>query len=291
MMDSWRERVTLMDLLSEENKTGTEGVLWGKKVPEESRKSSDIRSGLLEKYLQELQLLKNVPLEYLIPDEKLLPNESIRLFFVDENWIACMLDGAGSVDRTTTFDLAWDRQQMKVKNDQDVLRTGFILRSEMIKICRGLKIQAMGAKENGKEILPFVRLEQLGEELLLGIVEGRIEGLRITQPEEGLTFGFVEGKDGDLVLPVVPLSQQKMDGNRMSVCHGKDRGETAGDNIVAVPMRQCSQRGVVDLEQLMGNISDTLKWNEEEKEKAAAVELAAELLDTPWSISLKGVGM
>lgn len=289
MMDSWRRRETLMDLLSEENKAGTEGILREKELLEEREKNSGIRSGLLEKYLQELELLKNIPLEYLIPDEKLLPNESIRFFFVDENWVACVLDGAGSVDRTTTFDLVWDGQWMNDRKDQDVLRTGFILRSEMIRICKGLKIQAIGGKENGEEVLPFVRLEQLGEEILLGIVEGKIEGLRVTQPEEGLTFGFVEDKDGALVLPVVPLFQREIDGNRMSVRRGKDRREAAGDNTVTVPMRQCSLQGVVDLEQLMEKI--TWKWSEEEREKAAAVELAAELLDTPWSISLKGVKM
>jgi len=39
-------------------------------------------------------LLQGVPFNYLVPDEQMLPKESIRFFWVDSVWVDCLLDGA-----------------------------------------------------------------------------------------------------------------------------------------------------------------------------------------------------
>jgi len=39
-------------------------------------------------FLGRLCLLHGVPLSYLLPDEKLLPPESLKFFFIDPQWIA-----------------------------------------------------------------------------------------------------------------------------------------------------------------------------------------------------------
>jgi len=80
-----------------------------KKVEETLQKESDNPSGVLPEltipkdirnFLGQLGILKNIPIYYLIPDEKYLPqtieNEGgvLKLFWMDKEWIECLLDGA-----------------------------------------------------------------------------------------------------------------------------------------------------------------------------------------------------
>ena len=51
------------------------------------------------KHLGSLSLLHDVPINYLVPDEGMLPPESIRFFYLDYNWISALLDGAFSIGR------------------------------------------------------------------------------------------------------------------------------------------------------------------------------------------------
>jgi hypothetical protein len=56
----------------------------------------------LSKWLGRLRLLKGVPFNYLVPDERMLPPESIRFFYLDMNWVDSLLDGAFSIGRNLT---------------------------------------------------------------------------------------------------------------------------------------------------------------------------------------------
>jgi hypothetical protein len=48
-------------------------------------------------WLARLVLLYGVPLTYLVPEESMLPKESLRFFFVDPIWIQSLVQGASSV--------------------------------------------------------------------------------------------------------------------------------------------------------------------------------------------------
>jgi hypothetical protein len=50
-------------------------------------------------WFNDLALLHGLPFSYLVPDERMLPLESIRFFWLDWRWIECLLDGAFSVGR------------------------------------------------------------------------------------------------------------------------------------------------------------------------------------------------
>lgn len=43
--------------------------------------------------------LQGVPFNYLVPDERMLPPESIRFFCLDSNWVDALIDGAFSIGR------------------------------------------------------------------------------------------------------------------------------------------------------------------------------------------------
>lgn len=60
----------------------------------------------LESFLAHLRMLVGVPFRYLVPDERLLPKESIRFFYVDRSWTDRLVDGAMAVGKIGTRELA-----------------------------------------------------------------------------------------------------------------------------------------------------------------------------------------
>ena len=53
----------------------------------------------MESFLSHLRLLVGVPFEYLVPDPRLLPDESIRFFYLDRSWTDRLVDGAITVGK------------------------------------------------------------------------------------------------------------------------------------------------------------------------------------------------
>lgn len=60
----------------------------------------------MELFLSHLRLLVGVPFDYLVPDERLLPDESIRFFYVDRSWTDRLVDGAIAVGKIGTREQA-----------------------------------------------------------------------------------------------------------------------------------------------------------------------------------------
>jgi hypothetical protein len=60
----------------------------------------------MESFLAHLRLLVGVPFEYLIADPRLLPDESIRFFYVDRSWTDRLVDGAIAVGKIGTREQA-----------------------------------------------------------------------------------------------------------------------------------------------------------------------------------------
>lgn len=53
----------------------------------------------LIQWLTQLKNLQGVPFNYLVPDERLLPPESLKFFLLDNTWMDALLDGALSIGR------------------------------------------------------------------------------------------------------------------------------------------------------------------------------------------------
>src|SRR3569833_1313173 len=60
----------------------------------------------MESFLAHLRLLIGVPFNYLVPDSRLLPVESIRFFYLDRSWTDRLVDGAISVGKIGTREQA-----------------------------------------------------------------------------------------------------------------------------------------------------------------------------------------
>lgn len=184
-------------------------------------------------WLGNLKLLHNVPFRYLVPDERLLPPESIKFFHLDLNWVNALVDGANSIGRYAT---GLDTQTLYNKvegslgqgltagstlaarnNRPNIFKapapndpapfevvTGFLLRSKVVKGWKNLQVSAFD-KNNYPDppnregtALPILRFEHLSEEVLIGIFEGEMYRLDIHEPSEGLHFGF-DMAQGDLL--------------------------------------------------------------------------------------------
>ncbi len=164
-------------------------------------------------WLGQASLLYGVPFEYLVPDARMLPNESIRFFYLDENWVRRLIDGAvsiGLVDSEDVLELlehfealalaarragANTRSQLRRKParqsfSEGATLTGFLLRSAVVSGWPGLEVQAFRNVDRTDPI-PIVRMDRLSDSVLLVLFEGVPKRVDLTEPPEGLHFGVI----------------------------------------------------------------------------------------------------
>lgn len=178
----------------------------------------------VREFIMECSLFYHIPFWYLVPDTDMLQEEELRFFQVDTDWILRLMDGMCSIGRNASIDYQHDtvllqnlyeqlvkkngairrkkqgaedvqKEKMKASDTGDLRCSGFLLRSVLVKDFRGLEFQAYDAPEKGSR-LEALRLDLLGESVLIGIFRGEIRRLVIGQPPEGLHFGFDWAEDG-----------------------------------------------------------------------------------------------
>lgn len=165
-------------------------------------------------WFNDLSLLKGVPFNYLVPDERLLPVESIRFFWVDRFWIECLLDGAFSIGRVTAFDHQNDSKHSisPAANPYQAV-TGFLLRSNVVSGWPSLQVDGKGTL-NGKSEpkLKCLQMQQLSANVLICLFEGEIEEVDIYQKPETVHFGFDRG-EGNSLFKILRDSEGKLNTN------------------------------------------------------------------------------
>jgi hypothetical protein len=169
-------------------------------------------------WLARAKLLYGVPFEYLVPDASLLPPESIRFFHLDERWLDALLDGALSVGKTSTFEYVHHERTCQAVRDavkaasaelrktmrdsmgakdarkstdidatDTTAETGFLLRSRLVSAFPGMEVVAKKAAK----VLPLMRLDRPAPDLMLALFAGVPEQVRLVEPAEGVTPGFI----------------------------------------------------------------------------------------------------
>ena len=190
-------------------------------------------------WLGRLVLLYGVPFHYLIPEEQMLPEESLRFFFLDPIWMQCVVQGACSVGSNgygdTVIDTAMNewvqpnqpdgKNQASLANKQaagerDRLRkqyedvplapedawldwplTGFLLRSAVVEGWRGLEVMAYKSLSE-KERETF-NATGLTEEQKAKLEKDRVvplKPLRIEQLSKDVMLGIFNGIIAQLVI-------------------------------------------------------------------------------------------
>lgn len=176
--------------------------------------------GELRRFMARLRLLQGVPFNYLVPDAKLLPLESMRFFYVDRAWTDALVQGALSVGTVTSI----DRTQLEavypnicseVDEAERTIRqprgeallqgpgstiTGFLLRSRLVSGWPNLHVRAYSrdvladdalttAAESDPDRLKVLRLERLAPAVLLVLFDGVPAVVHIEEPRQGIQFG------------------------------------------------------------------------------------------------------
>lgn len=218
----------------------------------------------IQDWLGRLLLLYGVPFHYLVPEEGMLPPESIRFFYLDPGWIKCLLEGACGVGRSSTVDDLLDQHlrnqfldyagkkasevRAGKKGDLRWPLSGFLLRSLVVEGWQGLEMKAAGVDGEGNRLDPLepLRIDRLSPEIMLCIFNGKVTDIEITQPPEGMHFG-ASAKGGNAF--------QKLHLRKLFPA------DAAGDDLdlpaTDVPMRADVQR-VIDIQSLANQMHSRL---------------------------------
>lgn len=174
--------------------------------------SSD-RGAKITGWLKELYHFAELPFNYLVPDERLLPDESIRFLRIDQSWMYCLMAGAFSLgprlrDRNDDEDSPRKAFATLIESLHPTVITGFLLRSEIVDDYPDLQISAypeVYADENAlpdsAKPLDVHAIERIGPGILLALFEGEVRTTELYLKPEGLHFGFdpVNNADEQLI--------------------------------------------------------------------------------------------
>lgn len=215
----------------------------------------------LGNWLARLRLLYGVPFNYLVPDSRLLPTESVRFFYIDRNFTDRLVDGALSVGKTTTREYAQaqathgpmraavDEEErllrlqlrkqtgvLKILASQTADLTGVLIRSRAVSGWPGMEVKAYrGTVEGGPAgpRLSLLRMDRLAPDVMLCIFEGVPTRVDVEEPREGIQFGVdLMDRDGN---GIVEPSTEVPSGLRLKM--RKIRGPLAGQLTRATPDR------------------------------------------------------
>jgi hypothetical protein len=176
-------------------------------------------------WLEQAALLYGVPFNNLVPSARLLPEESIRFFYADLNWIDALLDGALSVGiqssrdallqrlmrdplhRTVNGVLHQVRERLRGVSPSSAappaLICGFVLRSAVVSGWPGLEVRAFSDAARTMLITPL-RLDRVSPSVLIGIFPEVPVAIELNEPSEGLVFGR---EDNGISLRYLPGTQ------------------------------------------------------------------------------------
>jgi hypothetical protein len=253
----------------------------------------------LESFLAHLRLIVGVPFDYLVPDSRLLPVESIRFFYLDRSWTDRLVDGVMSVGKLGTREQAHhqahapavqarlDNTEWHVREIQrgkkrfedsrtivgpaDVV-TGLLLRSAAVSGWPHMEVQAYdsvlpaqpsdAAKRRAR--IPTLRLERLSPSTLIALFGGVPKLVWLEEPHHGVQLGVEHGGQGWFVF------QRSASG-------------TAAAAHVPVPFRGGGRRVIhaAELRDRLANAAQPPNPNGMPPQNGSAA-FALELLDVPW---------
>ena len=197
-------------------KTTRRAIAMGERLPVQCAPHGDDAdyAKTVNDWLQDLTLLQHVPFNWLVPDERLLPPESLRFFSIDPLWMECLRDGAFSIGRTTPadpdrdepvvpFGKAEDNSHLAPRAFEKAFQelsaakmpanpvSGMLIRSEVVAGWPGLRVDAYkGNTETDSEKVNILRVERLSKNVLLCLFDNEVLSVDLYLPPETLHFGF-----------------------------------------------------------------------------------------------------
>jgi hypothetical protein len=269
----------------------------------------------LASFCAHLRLLVGVPLEYLVPDERLLPPESIRFFYLDRSWTDRLVDGLISVGELGTREQghhqaqnpalaarldgleSYVRDLQRGLTDFETARddasgtaatiTGFLLRSAAVAGWPQMEVRAfdrvlepypdLSSTEVEAARVPLLRLERLSPSIMLALFAGVPRLVWCEEPHHGVQFGV------KVFSGVVSVLRRQATGVPEQTAPG------GGPPQIPVPFRRGGQR-VVHLAALRQRLKDAASTDPSMPAQAGSADFAVELLDLPWRQRFQGAG-
>jgi hypothetical protein len=241
-------------------------------------------------WLAALRLTEGVPFQHLVVDDRLLPPESIRFFYLDRNWTDALVAGALSVSAITTDDRAQlQALYPQIRDELDAAErlvrvpgnevgaagpadvvTGLLIRSRAVSGWPAMHVRAYRSEvpddgpDDEASRLHLMRLERVAPSVLLALFDGVPAVVHLEEPRSGLQFGF------ELTDPQPPAGIA-YDLPLRDPATGNERpGQT-----VPVPFRP-NAPGVVDLAALQAAVLQAVGGN------GSGAEFALEALRFPY---------
>jgi len=271
----------------------------------------------MESFLAHLWLLVGVPFDYLIPDERLLPSESIRFFYLDRSWADRLVDGAIAVGKIGTREQAHHhaihpavRQQLDIteRGVRDLQRsrggpfltvkqalkaqsagviTGFLLRSSAVSGWPHMDVRAYDKGDMPREFDPALKANQ----------DHELPKLRLERLSPSVLIALFEG------VPKMVMCEEPHHGVQFgvhedagvfSVFRRSDVGQAMLDaqqkaKIVKVPVRKSNHR-VLAIADLWRQLKTDVPANPGMPQQNGSASFAIELLNLPWRQRFQGQG-
>ncbi|MFE3523372.1 hypothetical protein ACFXOD_17505 [Streptomyces sp. NPDC059161] len=166
--------------------------------------SAAVRTELtpVQEWLTRLARLEMVPFGYLVPDERQLPQESVRFFHVDAGWTQAAVDGALSVGEGHALDADLNDLARELRGGPQ-FACGVLIRSELLVNWPEATCTAFG---QDSEIAPAQRRD-LGDDLRLLLYPQVIDRFALGEPAQGLHFGLSFNGTTELRSIVPPVGQ------------------------------------------------------------------------------------
>jgi hypothetical protein len=254
----------------------------------------------MDAFLANLRVLIGVPFDYLVPDSRLLPDESARFFYLDRSWTDRLVDGAIAVGKIGTREQAHhqahapdvqsalDSSERLVRGRQRGLPppqepddapanvvTGFLLRSAAVAGWPSMEVRAFSSvlpqypttQQTEAAKLTTLRLDLLSPSVLFALFDGIPKLVWCEEPHHGVQFGF----------------------ENPSLARRDSTGHDYGGTPIPVPMRASNPR-VVAVQALRDALFEAQTGDSTLVQQTGSGAFAIELLLLPWRQRFQGAG-
>jgi len=157
----------------------------------------------VSQWFEATALLKGVPFNYLVPDERMLPTESIRFFQLDPEWMNNLFAGAFSIGHVAGGAARPPQCRWPLPSSVAPV-SGFLLRSAVVSGWPQLQVNAFHGPE--ETLGTPLRMERISPNILIVLFSGLMNKVKIHLPPERLHFGFREEGDHKFSRPLRDLS-------------------------------------------------------------------------------------
>jgi hypothetical protein len=268
----------------------------------------------MESFLAHLRLLVGVPFENMIPDPRMLPDESIRFFYLDRSWTDRLVDGAIAVGKIGTRehahhqahnapvtqqldltergvrDLQRGKSFVDVKKDVSGQQppagiiTGFLLRSGVVSGWPTMDVRAYAtdipeplepaSAAAQAQQLRTLRLERLSPAILFALFDGIPQLVFLEEPHHGVQFGVHAGR--------TPFEIDLRDATGHQIRDGANNPFTQ-----SVPIRAGGNR-VIGIAHLRASLISQRATHTAMPEQKGSSAFAIEVLNPPWRQRFEG---